>query len=60
MTGKKCCDNCSHYLWDEEEEYCYCDINLDEDDMVRFLKGTMENCSYFSLDDEYAVVRKQN
>lgn len=60
MAGLKSCDNCSHYIWDEYEEYYYCDIDLDEDDMVRFLKGTMEGCPHFSLDDEYAIVRKQN
>lgn len=60
MAGFKGCDNCSHYIWDEYEEYYYCDIDLDEDDMVRFLKGTMEGCPHFNLDDEYAIVRKQN
>jgi len=33
---------------------------LDEDDMVRFIKGTMECCPHYSYDDEYAIVRKQN
>ncbi len=59
MAGTSC-DTCSHYIWDEDEEYYYCDVNLDEDDMVRFLKGTMEGCTYYSYDDEYAIVRKQN
>ncbi len=53
------CDNCSHYAYDEEEEYCVCDVNLDEDDMQRFLRGTNDACPYFSLDDEYRIVRHQ-
>lgn len=53
------CDNCSHYAYDEDEEYYVCDVNLDEDDMQRFLRGTNDACPYFSLDDEYRVVRHQ-
>ena len=33
--------------------------NLDEDEMYRFLSGTQQECPYFRLDDEYAVVRHQ-
>lgn len=53
------CDNCSHYAYDEDEEYYVCDVNLDEDDMQRFLRGTNDACPYFSLNDEYRVVRHQ-
>ncbi len=60
MAGNTNCDSCFHYIWDEEEEYYYCDINLDEDDMARFLKGNTEACGHYSYDDEYAIVRKQN
>ena len=39
---------------------CYCClVNLDEDEMYKFLSGTQRACPYFRLDDEYAVVRKQ-
>ena len=34
-------------------------MNLDEDDMVRFLTGTFDNCPYYQLDDEYQIVRHQ-
>ena len=34
-------------------------MNLDEDEMYRFLSGTQQECPYFRLDDEYAVVRHQ-
>ena len=38
----------------------YCDINLDEDEMEKFLTQNMKTCHYFQLDDEYGIVRKQN
>ena len=48
------------YYYDEEfDEYC-CDINLDEDEMMRFLSSSNYACPYFRLDDEYGVVKKQN
>ena len=50
---------CSYYVYDEESECYVCDMDLDEDDLVKFLKGTNDACAYFSMNDEYAVVRKQ-
>ena len=38
----------------------FCDMPLDLDDMERFLNQTVANCPYYRLDDEYAIVRKQN
>ena len=46
-------------IYDEEEECYVCDMNLDEDDMVRFLTGTFDNCPYYQLDNEYLIVRHQ-
>ena len=37
MAGKTNCDLCGHYAYDEEDECYYCDMNLDEDDMMKFL-----------------------
>lgn len=54
-----CCDNCSNFVYDEIEDYYYCDVNLDEDEMFRFMKGNTDNCSFFSLDDEYKIARNQ-
>lgn len=53
------CEQCVHYVYDEEWDVYECDVNLDEDDMVKFLQGQSANCSFFRLDDEYGVVRKQ-
>ena len=53
------CDACVNYVYDEDCEYYYCLVNLDEDEMYRFLSGTQRECPYFRPDDEYAVVRQQ-
>ncbi|SKB64903.1 hypothetical protein SAMN06296386_103159 [Lachnospiraceae bacterium] len=54
-----CCDSCVNYVYDEEEEYYTCEVNLDQDEMYKFLSGTNFSCPYYSADDEYAVVRHQ-
>ena len=53
------CDYCANYAYDEEDECYYCDINLDEDEMYRFLSSNYRECPYFKSGDEYAVVRHQ-
>ena len=53
------CERCAHYVSDDEYGD-YCDINLDEDEMEKFLTQNMKTCHYFQLDDEYGIVRKQN
>lgn len=53
------CDACVNYEYDEDYECYCCMVNLDEDEMYRFLSGTQQECPYFRLDDEYAVVRHQ-
>lgn len=54
------CDTCVNYAFDEEFEEYFCVAPIDEDEMSRFLQGDNKSCPYFRLDDEYAVVRKQN
>ncbi len=51
---------CVNYVYDEELEEYECMVNLDEDELVSFLQSGQRNCTYFRLDDEYGVVRKQN
>ena len=53
------CDYCVHYDWDDEGEFYECNMNLDEDEMVYFLKGQYKNCPYFQAYDEYKIARKQ-
>lgn len=53
------CEMCTNYVYDEDLECYVCMVNLDEDEACRFLSGNNYNCSYFRLDDEYGVVKKQ-
>ena len=53
------CEMCNNFVYDEDYECYVCDMNLDEDDMVRFLKGDTASCPYYQSNDEYAVVRHQ-
>ena len=45
--------------YDEDYECYVCMVDLDEDEMSRFLQGGSFACSFYQRDDEYAVVRKQ-
>lgn len=54
------CESCANYVYDEESDCMYCEVELDEDEMLKFLSSQTYNCPYFQLDDEYGIVRKQN
>ena len=53
------CESCMHYEFDEEYDCYVCLVNLDEDDMGRFLSGSVFQCPHFQFNDEYKIVRKQ-
>ncbi|MCH5257141.1 MAG: hypothetical protein J1D87_07590 [Lachnospiraceae bacterium] len=53
------CDSCINYEYDDDYECYVCMVDLDEDDMSRFLSGGDFDCAFYQLDDEYAIVRKQ-
>ena len=38
------CETCIYYVYDDEDDIYYCSVNLDEDEMYNFIKGTMKNC----------------
>ena len=40
------CEFCSNYVYDDDEEEYYCDVNLDEDE-------------YYRSNDDYKIVRHQ-
>ena len=54
------CEQCSYYVYDEEYDEYFCSVNLDEDEMERYMSQGAKDCHYFSLYDEYKIVRKQN
>ena len=61
MKNKKktSCECCGNYIYDEDYDCYVCDMNLDEDEMARFLTNTFNNCPYFQFNDEYKIVRRQ-
>lgn len=54
------CDLCQFYIYDDETDSYFCSVNLDEDEMARFLTSSNYACPYFIMYDEYKIVRKQN
>ena len=54
------CEFCAHNQYDEEADCDYCDVDLDEDEMERYLGGNDTECHFFKLYDEYKMVEKQN
>ena len=60
MKNNSCCETCANYIFDEEAECYYCDMQLDEDEMHRFLTSQTTGCPYYDFYDEYKIVRKQN
>ncbi|MCR4717904.1 MAG: DUF6472 family protein [Lachnospiraceae bacterium] len=53
------CEMCVNFVYDDDDECYYCDVNLDEDDMYKFLTGDTKGCSFFQMYDEYKIVRHQ-
>lgn len=59
MSKKANCEYCANYTYDEAYECFTCEVNLDEDEMARFITGKFQDCPYFQMGDEYRIVRKQ-
>ena len=53
------CDDCVHYDSDEEDGSVYCTMDLDEDEMERFLRGGSWGCPFYRRGDDYATARRQ-
>ena len=54
------CETCTNYVYDEDCDCYVCMVDLDEDEMEKFITQTMKSCHYFQFYDEYKIVRKQN
>ena len=52
------CDTCIYYIYDEDYDCYCCEVNLDEDEMARFLSGNCYCCPYYRLDDEKAMLKR--
>ena len=59
MAEQGHCDTFVKFVYDANSEYYFRDMDLDEDDMVRFLTGNTNSCPYYQLYDEYKIVRHQ-
>ena len=58
--GKTACETCAYYAYDDEYDCYFCEMSLDEDEMLKFLQSSFDNCPYYRFGDEYSIVRKQN
>lgn len=47
MRAKTSCEMCSNYVYDEDYDYYVCEMDLDEDEMYRFLSSSVDSCPYF-------------
>ncbi len=56
---KTSCDNCIYFEYDDEYECDTCSMNLDDDEMYRFMQNAFYNCPDYKYGDEYTIVRKQ-
>ena len=59
MSDNASCDSCSNYVYDEEDECYYCELDLDEDEMYHLITGKYKSCPYYQLDNEYQIVKHQ-
>lgn len=59
-SGSTNCESCNNYTYVDYYGYYVCDVNLDEDEMEKFITGSFSDCPYYSSDNEYEVVKKQN
>ena len=59
MSGDMC-ESCAYFYYDDEYECYVCDMDLDEDELGRFIAGTKTEGPYYRNGDEYEVVKHQN
>ena len=63
MTKKKPkatnCEMCGNYVYDDDYGYYVCEMDLDEDEMERFLRGGTRDCPFYRPDDDYRTARRQ-
>ena len=46
-----CCDFCAYNEYDEDDEEYYCSVNMDEDDMARFVQSSYKRCPFYRSGD---------
>ena len=53
------CEECVHYDYDDEIEAYFCSMDLDEDEMERFLRSANNACPFYRRGDDYRTARRQ-
>ena len=59
MDNPTICENCMYYDYDYDYGYYVCLMELDQDEMERFLRNQLTNCPYFIYGDKYKIVHQQ-
>ena len=54
------CDECVHLDYDEETDMNFCNMDLDEDEMERFLRSDVRACPFYRRGDDYKTARRQS
>ena len=52
------CESCVWYSYDEEYDDFVCEMDLDEDEMARFLSSQAGDCPYWRPGDDYHTARR--
>ena len=53
------CEDCVHFDYDDERDVNFCSMDLDEDEMERFLRSANSGCPFYRRGDEYQTARRQ-
>ncbi len=59
MRVSTICEDCVYYDYDGNLEAFVCTMDLDEDEMERFLKGTNTACPFYRPGGDYRTAAKQ-
>ena len=54
------CEDCMYFDYDEMLDEDICTLDLDEDEMIRFMEHPYSSCPYYKFYNEYKTVQKQN
>ena len=57
MAGN--CEECAYFDYDDGMEARICTMDLDEDEMERFLRGANDACPFYRRGDDYRTARRQ-
>ena len=53
------CETCQYAIIDEMTGEASCDLDLDEDELIRLSQSRSKECPFYKDGDEYKTVRHQ-